>query len=119
MAELLKNSYDQAYIKQLIAGFSKQDKQFDGDTFYHQVFDNTWQDRELKSRMHHIAQVLHRVLPSDYLAALRILKPVCEQPGRIARNRRHCQYARTGADQHTEYDWRRTTGENETSRHSD
>jgi 3-methyladenine DNA glycosylase AlkC len=46
---------------------------FDPDAFAATLFDGAWPDRELKQRMWHISQVLHRYLPADFATALEIL----------------------------------------------
>ena len=45
------------------------------------VIDHDWAARELKERMRHITSVLHDFLPTDYRAALNILRQVAPQLG--------------------------------------
>ena len=39
---------------------------FDCEKFKDSVFDDLWEEKELKDRMHHIASVLNDFLPNDY-----------------------------------------------------
>jgi len=66
MAEPLKLMYSPAFfepfcnlLEQEITGFRKQ-------VFLNQVFDNYWEDRELKERVKHIALMLGNQLPGAY-----------------------------------------------------
>ena len=76
MAEPLKNLYSKTLVKNLCAEIISQHPAFDSRAFTRSIFDRHWQDRELKQRMRHIAECLHRQLPSDYKKAIKILKPV-------------------------------------------
>jgi 3-methyladenine DNA glycosylase AlkC len=51
---------------------------FDVDSFYEQVFDGAWEERELKERLSHVTRVLGAFLPADYRAALEILRQAVE-----------------------------------------
>ena len=55
--------------------------QFERQAFEHLVFDGTWEDKELKQRMRHLAHCLRQVLPQDYAAALDILKQAAPSIG--------------------------------------
>jgi len=79
MAEPLKNLYNKPLIKNIGNEISKHYKTFDTTAFSHSVFDKHWQNKELKQRMHHIAECLHAHLPSNYKKAIKILKPVAEK----------------------------------------
>lgn len=46
---------------------------FNCKLFLDKVFDETWDQRELKDRMRHITESLHKTLPDDYEDALAIL----------------------------------------------
>lgn len=47
---------------------------FDKERFIGLVFDDQWENKELKQRMHHTAVCLHQTLPPAYPEALEILK---------------------------------------------
>lgn len=81
MPEPLKNAYNESYILRLITRFTQYYPRFDSKRFHQGVFDSEWDNRELKDRMDHIAKVIHRVLDLDYVSALDILLPVCEDFG--------------------------------------
>ena len=74
MAELLKNLYSKEYIYLLSTTIHKHYPSFKPITFTQAVFDDSWQDKELKQRMHHIASALHLSLPLHYSNAITILK---------------------------------------------
>ena len=46
---------------------------FDKEKFIHLTHDGTWETKELKGKMRHIARCLHETLPKDYPEALEIL----------------------------------------------
>lgn len=54
---------------------------FDIQAFTDSVFDDRWEDRELKQRMRHITTVLGGFLPRDYRAALDILQQAMPRLG--------------------------------------
>jgi len=74
MAEPLKNMYNAAFMDDLGAAVKAEYSQFDDAAFINAVFDNTWDDLELKARMRHITTTLHALLPSDYPEAVQILR---------------------------------------------
>ncbi|WDE04265.1 DNA alkylation repair protein [Thalassomonas viridans] len=82
MAELLKNVYTREFITALAQQLTAIFPAFDKDKFQHLIFDDTWQQKELKARMNHIAQCLHQVLPGPYHHNLELLKQIkVEQAG--------------------------------------
>ncbi|MEM9022237.1 MAG: DNA alkylation repair protein [Bacteroidota bacterium] len=76
MPEPLKDRYNTAYFERLEAALQTVQSDFPAKAFRDQIFDAQWDERELKDRMHHIAAVLHNVLPGDYREQLAVLKPV-------------------------------------------
>ena len=76
MPEPLKNLYNQQLITKLSHEIAQHYPHFDEKAFNRSVFDKSWQAKELKQRMRHIAQSLHLHLPADYKKAISILKPV-------------------------------------------
>jgi len=81
MPEPLKNSYNKSYVSRLVDSFLIHDTRFDGRSLHQKIFDENWEERELKSRMDHIAKMIYEVLARDYVTALNILKLVCESFG--------------------------------------
>jgi 3-methyladenine DNA glycosylase AlkC len=79
MAEPLKNLYNKQFINRLGNDISKHYPAFDKKTFSHHVFSNNWESKELKQRMRHIAECLHKHLPGNYKKAIAILKPVASR----------------------------------------
>jgi len=79
MPEPLKNLYNKELITALGSKIFEHCDSFDQKTFRQSVFDKNWKARELKQRMRHIAECLHRHLPTDYKKAINILKPVSTQ----------------------------------------
>ncbi len=78
MAEQLKNLYSKEFIEKLVNKLSLIHKDFEKEDFINSIFDDIWQDLELKQRMRHIAITLHEFLPFSYDKQLEILKKVKE-----------------------------------------
>ncbi len=76
MPEPFKNLFNQAFFDALSGAVSRVYPAFDKATFLARIFDDQWEKRELKDRMHHTAAVLHSVLPDDYRTAIGILRQV-------------------------------------------
>jgi 3-methyladenine DNA glycosylase AlkC len=74
MAELLKNLYNQNYIKLLSNEIKSFYSEFDSLGFSTNIFNEDWDDKELKQRMRHISIVLGDFLPNDYTQSIEILK---------------------------------------------
>jgi 3-methyladenine DNA glycosylase AlkC len=74
MAERLKDLF---FTKQSLNAFadaiSTEFGEFNRDAFLKNIYDDKWNDRELKEKMRHVTRCLHHVLPKDYIAALVIL----------------------------------------------
>ena len=73
MAEPLKNLYSPLFFDYLGDIMTDLVQDFSKDTFIHDIHDSDWEDRELKERMVHIADVLFRHFPNDYKEALQII----------------------------------------------
>jgi len=77
MAEKLKNMFFQPpFFEDLAESIKKEYSKFNKDQFKNLVFDDTWEDLELKAKMHHVTECLHKTLPEDYPEALEILRKV-------------------------------------------
>ncbi len=74
MAEPLKNMYNRPYLEKFADVFKKVYPGFDKKKFLKLVFNNEWNNLELKGRMSHIARSLNEVLPGDYRKNISILK---------------------------------------------
>jgi 3-methyladenine DNA glycosylase AlkC len=75
MPEALKNSlYNRETIEALANAFASVDSVFQSDKFLASVYDDQWDNLELKERMHHITSILHDMLPDDYCLALDIIR---------------------------------------------
>lgn len=76
MAKQLKNVYTKSYINKLALKIKKYYKKFNKKSFINSIFDNSWEELELKQRMRHIAINLNKYLPFSYEKQLEILEPV-------------------------------------------
>ena len=74
MPKLLKNLYDENYINILANNINNHYVDFNKNNFMTSVFDNEWQNKELKKRMRHISNVLKLFLPNEYKKSIYILK---------------------------------------------
>ena len=66
MAEPLKNMYSKAYLARFADVFAELETAFSKKKFLTLVFDNEWEQKELKQRMRHISISLHKSLPGGY-----------------------------------------------------
>lgn len=76
MAEPLKNLYNETFFSGLIEKFRAVKSDFDGSLFKEKIFDENWENRELKDRMRHIALTIHEVLNLPYEDSLGVCKKV-------------------------------------------
>ena len=76
MAEPFKNLFNLTLIKNLSSEILIIYPTFDSRKFKVSVFDEDWDSRELKDRMHHISVCLRKRLPDDYIEAVDILLKV-------------------------------------------
>lgn len=74
MAEPLKNMFNQRFFEVLIEAFREHYPAFKKQSFLDHIYDDQWEQRELKDRMRHITIGLRNQLPSDYRAALGIVR---------------------------------------------
>ena len=66
--------FSRAYYDALVAAFEAVYPPFDGATFLARIYDDQWDDRELKDRMRHTTLMLHDALPDDYRSALDLIR---------------------------------------------
>ena len=76
MPEPLKNLYNTDLIARLCGILLSHHAKFNTKDFTQSVFDQTWEDKELKQRMAHISVCLHDYLPPEYPQAIEILKKI-------------------------------------------
>jgi 3-methyladenine DNA glycosylase AlkC len=65
MAEALKLVYNKTFLLSLTDALVKIKPNFRSSEFMELVLDNTWKQRELKERMHHLAYSLQSFFPTD------------------------------------------------------
>jgi 3-methyladenine DNA glycosylase AlkC len=76
MAEALKNMYNTAYFKHFSGILKEAYPEFNETSFIELIFDQDWENKELKQRIRHISAVLCQTLPASYPSALQILMEV-------------------------------------------
>jgi 3-methyladenine DNA glycosylase AlkC len=81
MAEPLKYLYNQSFVKGLTLVLKKYHATLDEKEFSKAVFDKSWEEKELKQRMRHIANMLYAFLPKDFKKASAILVKVITEIG--------------------------------------
>lgn len=74
--EPLKYCYNDQFFEKLIDLILQNDTQFNSDSFLSDIFNNDWDNYELKQRMRHITQCLNSHLSGDYENKINTLKPV-------------------------------------------
>ena len=76
MAELLKLRYNEIFVHQLALSLQKAYSKFNINSFKTGIFNQKWDDLELKDRMHHITKLIYTHLPFDYDKQIEILNDV-------------------------------------------
>lgn len=76
--EPLKNLYSPELLKTMAELLQEHHKPFDKKKFLQTIFDTEWPNRELKQRMRHITNCLHRFLPFPYARQMEILTPIAK-----------------------------------------
>jgi len=79
MAEPLKNLFSKELVNSLANHIKQQHKKFNSRTFIDDVFDNIWNEKELKQRMRHITDCLNKHIPLPYQQQIEILSEVAPQ----------------------------------------
>ncbi|MCP5062577.1 MAG: DNA alkylation repair protein [Ignavibacteriae bacterium] len=74
MAELLKNYFNKDLINKLAVEIYSLHNKFNKTKFVKNIFNNDWENFELKERMRHIVICLHNGLNLNYKDEIRILK---------------------------------------------
>ena len=77
MAEKLKEIYfNDQFLNELGDAIYSVQPEFDKDWFLQLVYDDGWEEKELKARMRHVTECLNKALSGPYLTVLEILKKV-------------------------------------------
>lgn len=79
MAEPLKNLFSIAFVHSLANRIKQQHKKFNTNDFIDDVFDNIWNEKELKQRMRHITDCINKHIPLTYQQQVNILSKVAPQ----------------------------------------
>ncbi|MEM9687121.1 MAG: DNA alkylation repair protein, partial [Bacteroidota bacterium] len=79
MAEPLKYIYNQDFFNDFTAVLKGVIPDFDESAFLNTIYDDSWEQRELKQRMQHIIRVLKRHLPEDYEKGVSVLLEIVRQ----------------------------------------
>ncbi len=66
MAELFKNIYNQTFFDVFTSFFEEVVPTFNTKEFLSEIFDDEWKNRELKQRMRHTTNTLHRQLSGSF-----------------------------------------------------
>ena len=78
---LLKNFFDETTVGIIADAVAGAEATFDRTWFLTAVFDEQWDERELKQRMRHVTVCLHDALSADYPTAVGILIDVVRKRG--------------------------------------
>jgi 3-methyladenine DNA glycosylase AlkC len=78
MAEPLKNMYTPAFFEQFANQIKTVYSAFNKERFIELIYDNLWDERELKQRFRHITHCLGQTLPPSYKEALAILSLIAD-----------------------------------------
>lgn len=76
MAEPFKDNYNKKLVNNLADEILSVYKKFDKKKFVKLVFDEEWENRELKQRMRHITLCLNETFDKPYLEVLEILTKI-------------------------------------------
>ncbi|MCF6347367.1 MAG: DNA alkylation repair protein [Flavobacteriaceae bacterium] len=79
MAELLKNIYSQQFFDKFTIAIKQILHDFDKTSFLNQIYDNEWEQRELKQRMRHIVLMLKPHLPVNYNELIKTVLEIIQQ----------------------------------------
>ena len=77
--EPLKNLYNTRFLSSIATRFYEVVPYFEKERFLHDVFDQQWEERELKQRMRHIATVLNEHLRGNFEEKMETISGVIEQ----------------------------------------
>ncbi|WP_442859327.1 DNA alkylation repair protein [Bacillus sp. ms-22] len=72
--EPLKNVYHESFIQKLAETLAQESAVFDAGHFQQLVFQEDWQELELKGRMRRVTESMHACLPEEYEQAIKVLR---------------------------------------------
>ncbi len=79
MQPLKDQFFSKVYVTTLASEVKHAAPNFDTKEFVNRVLDRSWKARELKDRMHHIADCLHKALSRDYKSCIKLLTPIVQR----------------------------------------
>lgn len=79
MEPLKDQFFNKLFITTLATDVKAAVRDFDSAAFTKRVFDRQWKNRELKDRMHHIADCLYTALDRNYKSCIRLLTPIVQR----------------------------------------
>lgn len=79
MQPLKDQFFSKAYVTTLATDVKAAAPSFDAAAFVGRVLDRQWKNRELKDRMHHIADCLHAALDRNYKSCIKLLTPIVQR----------------------------------------
>ncbi|WP_416150765.1 DNA alkylation repair protein [Salipaludibacillus sp. HK11] len=79
MAEALKNMYNETFLTQFCKIVKQEYHEFDSDLFLNLIFDDNWENKELKQRIRHITHTLSTTLPPSYPEAIKVLTKISSE----------------------------------------
>ncbi|MBL7813851.1 MAG: DNA alkylation repair protein [Saprospiraceae bacterium] len=88
MAEPLKNIYNDAFFDSFLADLPE----IDPSVFRTKIYEDDWENKELKQRMRHIALVLGDLLPKSYAEATSIICQFVERASAKQRSEMNFEY---------------------------
>ncbi|OUS00963.1 DNA alkylation repair protein [Flavobacteriales bacterium 33_180_T64] len=84
MAELFKNIYNKTFFNRFTSSVKDVVSDFDTESFFKEIYDKEWENKELKQRMRHITYVFKNHLSNNFKTNVEIilkLIPVLEKNG--------------------------------------
>lgn len=88
MASLLKDLYSQTFIETLASDISRFYPNFKIQNFTSDIFNNTWEQKELKQRMRHISTTMYQYIKLDYKKTVEVLI-LCFDFRKISKEKKH------------------------------
>lgn len=73
MAEPLKNMYNRSFFQKIAPVLKEVITGYEHQKFVKKIFDDAWDNLELKQRVRHITLCLHAFMPADYAKAVPVL----------------------------------------------
>lgn len=78
MSYLLKDIYSPSFYNRFSDAVKEVYPPFNKQHFLQLIFDNQWEDRELKDRMKHTSAVLHKFFPDDFSKAAGLITAIIQ-----------------------------------------